>query len=59
MKKARALFFYSLVILVLFFGEAEGKTALFGSALPGPRPLVINPDVWLPLGTNWVVLVNP
>jgi hypothetical protein len=45
--------------MAIFFAKHNGKTAIFGSAIPGPRPLVLQPDVWSPRGIEKIVLVYP
>lgn len=46
-------------IIVLFFGQYNEHTAIWGSAIPGPRPLVIQPEVWTPSGIQKITLVEP
>jgi hypothetical protein len=44
--------------LVLFFGGPELDYTMYGSAIPGPRPLVINSDVYQPSREDSIILVN-
>ncbi|MFN2144414.1 MAG: hypothetical protein ACK2T7_03640, partial [Anaerolineales bacterium] len=45
--------------MVVFLGEYEGKPVIYGSSIPGPRPLVLAMDLWSPNSETPLLLVNP